>query len=158
MLKLSIPPWVRNAAAALCGRHGTVTKQAEQAGCSRQTVYDHGRQLVEQLQERDELRAELAQVKAERDQLQQRLQRSVVIGSEQLERFAVTSQAMGVSLRQAEELLGAVLPPQRVPDHATMGRWTKSAGERAGQVLAELDPLCAPAVQSLAADEIFFGG
>jgi hypothetical protein len=158
MLKLSIPLWVRNAAAALCGRHGTVTKQAEQAGCSRQTVYDHGRQLVEQLHEGDELRAELARVKAERDQLQQRLQQSVVIGPEQLERFAVTSQAMGVSLRQAEELLGTVLPPQRIPDHATMGRWTQSAGGRAGQVLAALDPLCAPAVQSLAVDEIFFGG
>jgi hypothetical protein len=158
MLKLSIPSWVRNAAAALCGRHGTVTKQAGKTGCSRQTMYDHGRQLVEQLHERDELRIEVAQLKAERDQLQQRLQQSVVIGPEQQERFAVTSQAMGVSLRQAEELLRTLLPPNRVPDHATMGRWTKTAGERAGKVLAELDPLCASVVQSLAVDEIFFGG
>jgi hypothetical protein len=157
MLKLSIPSWVRNAAAALCGRHGTVTKQAEKAGCSRQTMYDHGRQLLDHLHERDELRIEVAQLKAERDQLQQRPQQSVVIGPEALERFAVTSQAMGVSLRQAEELLRTLLP-NRVPDHATMGRWTKVAGERAGKVLAKLDPLCALAVQSLAADEIFFGG
>jgi hypothetical protein len=161
MLKLSIPPWVRNAAAALCGRHGTVTGQAEQAGCSRQTIYDHGRQLVERLAERDQelgdLRAEVARLKAERDELQQRLQPAAV-GTEELERFAVVSQAMGVSLRQAEELLGTLLPAARVPDHATMGRWTKSAGQRAGQVLAALDPLCAPAVQTLCADEIFFGG
>jgi predicted DNA-binding protein YlxM (UPF0122 family) len=158
MPKLSIASWVRNAAAVLCGRHGTVTRQAEKAGCSRQTVYDHGRQLVEQLHDCDELRAEVAQLKAERDQLQQRLQQSIVIGPEELERFAVTGQAMGVSLRQAEELLGTLLPPERVPDHATMGRWTQSAGVRAGAVLAVLDPLCAPAVRSLAIDEIFFGG
>ena len=46
----------------------------------------------------------------------------------------------------------------RVPDHATLGRWTEAAGRRAGQVPASLDPLCAPAVPTLCADEIFFGG
>jgi hypothetical protein len=162
MLKGLIPSWVRNAAAALCQRHGAVTERAEQVGCSRQTVYDHGRQLVERLAERDqeltELRAEAARRKAEFAALQQRLEQSVVVGAEDLERFAVVSQAMGVSLRQAEELLGTLLPAARVPDHATMGRWTKAAGQRAGQVLATLDPLCAPAVQTLCADEIFFGG
>jgi hypothetical protein len=162
MLKLSIPCWMRNAAAALCGEHGAVTKRAEQAGCSRQTVYEHGRQLVERLAERDQeldgLRAEVARLHVERDELQQRLKQAVVIGSEELERFGVTSQAMGVSLRQAEELLGTLLPSERIPDHATLGRWTQTAGRRAGEVLAVLDPLCAPAVQTLCVDEIFFGG
>ena len=162
MLTLSIPSWVRNAAAALCGRHGAVTEQAEQAGCSRQTVYDHGRQLVERLAERDQeleaLRAEANRLTSERDELQQRVQQAVVLGAEELERFAVVSQALGVSLRQAEELLGTLLPAERVPDHATMGRWTKAAGRRAGEVLATLDPLCTPAVQTVCADEIFFGG
>jgi hypothetical protein len=160
MLKLSIPPWVRNAAAALCGRHGAVTERAEQAGCSRQTVYDHGRQVVERLvdgdQEHDTLRAEVAQLKAERNEWLNRQQQSVVIGAEELERFAVAGQAMGVSLRQAEELLGTLLPVERVPDHATLGRWTEAAGRRAGAVLAVLDPLCAPAVRTLCVDEIFF--
>lgn len=162
MLKPSIPPWIRNAAAALCGRHGAVTERAEQAGCSRQTVYDHGRQVVERLQERDQeldtLRAEVARVQAERDELRHLQQQSVVIGAEELERFAVAGQAMGVSLRQAEELLGTLLPAERVPDHATLGRWTEAAGRRAGEVLAAVDPLCAPAVRTLCADEIFFGG
>ena len=160
MFKLSIAPWIRNAAAALCGRHGAVTERAEQAGCSRQTVYDHGRQLVERLAERDQereaLQAEVARLKAERDALWQRVHQ--VIGAEELERFAVTSQAMGVSLRQAEELLTTLLPTERVPDHATMGRWTKAAGRRAGEVLAVLDPLCGSAVHTLCVDEIFFGG
>lgn len=162
MLKLSIPCWIRNAASALCGRHGAVTQRAEQAGCSRQTVYDHGRQLLERLGERDQevvaLQAEVVRLHAERDELQQRLQQAVVVGALELERFAVTSQAMGVSLRQAEELLGTLLPAQRVPDHATLGRWTEAAGRRAGAVLAVLDPLCAPAVPTLCVDEIFFGG
>ena len=162
MLPLSISPWLRNAAAALCGRHGAVTARGEQVGCSRQTVYDHGRQLVERLakheQELDALRAEATRLQVERDELQQRLQQAVVVGAEELERFAVSSQALGVSLRQAEELLGTLLPAERVPDHATLGRWTESAGRRAGAVLAVLDPQCAPAVETLCIDEIFFGG
>jgi hypothetical protein len=162
MLKVSIPSWIRNAAAALCGRHGAVTERAEQASCSRQTVYDHGRQLVERLAERDQeietLRAEVARVHAEREAMQQRLQEAVVVGTAELERFAVTGQAMGVSLRQAEELLGTLLPATRVPDHATLGRWTEAAGRHAGQVLETLDPLCVAAVNTLCVDEIFFGG
>lgn len=162
MIKLSVPPWIRNAAAALCGRRGAVSDRAKEAECSRQTVYEHGRQLVERLaeqeQENESLQAEVARLKAERDELQQRVQQSVPIGAEALERFAGTSQAMGVSLRQAEELLGTLLPTERVPDHATMGRWTQAAGQRAGEVLAALDPLCALAVQALCVDEIFFGG
>lgn len=162
MLKVAIPSWIRNAAAALCGRHGAVTHRATQAGCSRQTVYDHGRQLVERLAERDQtvetLQAEVARLTAERDAWQQRGQQAVTVRPEALKRFAVSSQAMGVSLRQAEELLGTLLPAQDVPDHATLGRWTEAAGQRARQVLAVLDPLCAPAVTTLCADEIFFGG
>src|ERR1700691_5576022 len=162
MLKLSIPTWVRNAVAALCDRHGAVTERSEQAGCSRQTVYDHARQLVERLAQRDQeveaWRAEVNRLQAERDEWQLRRQQTVVVGPEELERFAVVSQAMGVSLRQAEELLGTLLPAERVPDHATLGRWTASAGQRAGEVLAVLDPLCASAVQTLCVDEIFFGG
>lgn len=162
MLKVTIPSWIRNAAAALCGRHGAVTKRAEEAGCSRQTVYDHAERLIEQVtrheQEVDAMRAEVTRLQTEREELQQRLTQSVVIGPEEMERFAVTGQAMGVSLRQAEELLETLLPADRVPDHATLGRWTEAAGRRAGEVLAELDPWCVSAVQTLCVDEIFFGG
>jgi hypothetical protein len=162
MIKVAIPSWIRNAAAALCGRRGAVTERAEEAKCSRQTVYAHGRQLLERLadaeQERDALRAEVTRLKAQRDERQRDGEQAVCIGAAALERFAVTSQAMGVSLRQAEELLGTLLPAQKVPDHATLGRWTEAAGRRAGEVLGVLDPLCTPAVQTLCVDEIFFGG
>jgi len=139
-----------------------VTERAAQVGCSRQTVYAHAQQLVERLGRRDQdvevLQAEVARLQAERAQWQQQVQQAVVIGAEALERFAVVSQAMGVSLRQAEELLETLLPAERVPDHATLGRWTQAAGRRAGEVLSVLDPLCAPAVRALCVDEIFFGG
>ena len=162
MLSLAIPSWIHNAAAALCGRYGAVTDRAKQAACSRQTVYNDGHRLVGQSTDEDsksqKLQAEVERLKAERDQLRQQLEDAVVVGPEELERFAVTSHAMGASLRQTEELLRLLLPGERVPDHATLGRWTKAAGQRAGAVLQVLDPLCAPAVQTLAVDEIFFGG
>jgi hypothetical protein len=162
MLKLAIASWIRNAAAALCGRHGAVTDRAAEADCSRQTIYDHAQRLLEHQARHDQQRvawqAERDRLMAERDAARQQVQEAVHVGAEQLQRFAVTSQALGVSLRQAEELLGTLLPAERVPDHATLGRWTRAAGERAGEVLRALDPLCTKAVQALCVDEIFFGG
>jgi cell division septum initiation protein DivIVA len=162
MLKLSIPTFLRNAASAWIGRRGAVTEQARQAGCSRQTVYDHAQQLRQRVEEGDrrleQAQAECRTIQEDRQRLLAQLRQSVTIDQQALQRFAVTSQAMGISLRQAEELLGKLLPADRVPDHATMGRWTALAGRRAGAVLAMLDPVCAPAVQTLCVDEIFFGG
>jgi len=162
MSKLSIRTWIRNAGAVLCGHHGAVSERAEAEGCSRQTVYDHAEKVEARLIERDrELAdrcAEIALLKTERDELQARLRQATVIDTEALQRFAIVGQAAGISLRQAEELLGTLLPEDRIPDHATMGRWTQAAGRRAGEVLSVLDPLCVPAVKTLCIDEIFFGG
>lgn len=162
MSKLPFSIWICNAAAVLSRQHGAVRQQAAEAGCSRQTVYVHGHQLPERLAECDRridnLRMEIGQLQKEREQLQKRLQQSVEIGPEALQRFAVVGQAIGISLRQTEELLGTLLPAEQVPDHATLGRWTAAAGQRAGKVLAVLDRMCAPAVRTLCVDEIFFGG
>ncbi len=73
-------------------------------------------------------------------------------------RLATTACAMGLSLRQTEDLFQVLLPPGKAPDHSTIGRWVKSEAKRAGQVLGVLDPACARRVQTLALDEIFFGG
>ena len=162
MLKLPIPTFLRNAASVLVGQHGAVAEQARQAGCSRQTLYNDAHELCQRLEERDR---RWQQIEGERDALQEEvrrlraeLQQAVPIDEQALQRFAVTAQAIGISLRQTEELLGTVVPAQRVPDHSTMGRWTAEAGRRAGEVLAELDPLCTSVVQTLCIDEIFFGG
>ena len=45
MFKLSLFSRIANAAAVLVGPHGAVTAQAQQAGCSRQTIYDHAQQV-----------------------------------------------------------------------------------------------------------------
>ena len=43
-------------------------------------------------------------------------------------RLAVTAFAMGISLRQIEDLLGVLLPADEVPDHSTIGRWVAGRG------------------------------
>lgn len=158
MCKSVVSSWIRDAAAALCGRYGAVTHRARQAGCSRQTVYEHGRRLLEQVSNAAQNPERPSEPSRSQAQRTEELRQSVVVGNEQLERFAVTAQAMGVSLRQAEELLATLLPDDRVPDHSTMGRWTENAGRRATEVLAMLDPLCTSTVTTLCVDEIFFGG
>ena len=162
MLKLSIPPILRNAASAVIDRWGAVSARARQAGCSRQTIYNNAREVTERLEERDrrleQLRAECVRLREENQRLQAERRHLVRIDDATLKRFAVTGQAEGFSLRQLEALLATVLPADRVPDHTTMGRWTAAAGRRAGEVLAVLDPLCASAVATLCIDEIFFGG
>ncbi|SIO34008.1 hypothetical protein SAMN05444166_3915 [Singulisphaera sp. GP187] len=49
MFKLSPRVWILNAAAVLSGQHGAVTQQAEQAGCSRETLYEHARKVERRL-------------------------------------------------------------------------------------------------------------
>ena len=41
MFKIPFHGWIANAAAVLTGNYGDVTRQAERADCSRQTLYDH---------------------------------------------------------------------------------------------------------------------
>lgn len=162
MLNLSIPTILCNAAAAVVNRWGAVSERARQAGCSRQTIYNHTQEVCERLQERDRqiqrLRSECDQLRQENQQLNAEQRRRIPIDEAALKRFAVTAQAEGVSLRVAETLLRTMLPAERVADHTTMGRWTKEAGRRAGEVLAVLDPCCAPLVETACIDEIFFGG
>jgi hypothetical protein len=45
MLKIPFPTWIANAAAGLTGIYGDVTRQADVADCSRQTIYDHTRKV-----------------------------------------------------------------------------------------------------------------
>jgi len=162
MIRLPIPTFLRNAAAAFLGRRGTVSAQARAADCSRQTVYNDAHQLLRDVQQSDQrcqlLQADCDQLRQQVQALRGQLQQAVPICPTDLQHFAVTAQAMGVSLRQAEELLATLLPKERVPDHTTLGRWTAQAGQRAGAVLAVLDPLCAPAVQTVCSDAIFFRG
>ena len=160
MPKLSLRTWIRNAAAVFSGHHGAVTRQAEQSDCSRQTVYQHASKLERRLADGagaevvDELRAEIRRLRAMLEETRRQSDRRAPLDEDKRRELAVTAFAMGLSLRQIEDLL----PAGEAPDHSTVGRWVREASRRAAEVLEALDPACAERVTTLALDEIFFGG
>ncbi len=148
MNTLSIRSFVRNAAAVFSGRYGAVTRRAQQAGCSRQTVYEHARQIERRLEPAAPASTPVAvPIPAPAAGLNEPTRR----------RLAVTAFAMGVSTRQIEDLLRVILGEDG-PDHSTIARWVADQAEKAKPVLEALDAACVPHVQTLALDEIFFGG
>ena len=165
MFKLPIRTWVRNAAAVFSDRQGAVTEQAREAECSRETVYEHARKVEQRLAQASQADLKAAELEAENQRLrrqvvalQQTSQQDLIGDPVKRQQVAVTAFAMGLSLRQIEELFRLLLPPGQAPDHATVGRWVQARAEPAAEVLAVLDAACAPRVQTLAIDEIFFGG
>jgi hypothetical protein len=164
MFKLPVRTWILNAAAVLSGQHGDVTRQAEQSECSRETVYQHARKVARRLAtEPDadaavELREENRRLRQEIAGLRREAEGLVRCDKATQRRLATTAFAMGVSLRQVEDLLGVFLPAAEIPDHSTLGHWVQAEARRASEVLKALDPAWAPRVRTLALDEIFFGG
>jgi hypothetical protein len=148
MSTLSLRTLVRNAAAVFSGCYGAVTRQAEQAGCSRQTVYDHARRVERRLQPADPATPP-AEVSVPTPQ--------PPLDEPTVRRLAVTAFAMGISTRQIEDLLRVILADSG-PDHSTIARWVADAAGDAKPVLEALDAACVPNVRALAVDEIFFGG
>lgn len=167
MFKLPIRTWVRNAAAVFSGRHGAVTHQADEAGCSRETVYEHARKVEQRLADSATEPAALAEVRAENHRLHQLVAALTRGGDDRIRldkakqrQLATTAFAMGLSLRQIEEILGILLAESDVkpPDHSTLGHWIAEQAKQAGAVLQVLDARCGPLVRTLCLDEIFFGG
>ena|SRR5829696_5632118 len=167
MFKLPIRTWVCNAAAVFSGHHGAVTRQAEQAGCSREAVYEHAQKIERRLAGPHAEAAVLAEVREENRRLHQEVaalrrqaEERIRLDRPRQRRLATTAFAMGLSLRQIEDVLGLLLAESgaKPPDHSTLGRWVDEQAGRAGSVLKALDVRCAPMVQTLCLDEIFFGG
>lgn len=150
MNTLSLRTVVRNAAAVFSGCYGAVTRRAEQAGCSRQTLYQHARQLERRLQPQDTAPAAVEVPSAAPAQVAR-------LDQPTRRRLAVTAFAMGISTRQIEDLLRVILGEEG-PDHTTIGRWVADAAHTARPVLKAIDAACVPKVGTLAVDEIFFGG
>jgi hypothetical protein len=148
---LSLRIWVRNAAAVFSGCYGAVTRRAEQAGCSRQTVYEHARQIERRLRP-----VALASTPAESTPAEVAIP-APALDEPTRRRLAVTAFAMGISTRQIEDLFRVILPDDG-PDHSTIGRWVADEARKAEPVLEALDAASAPRIQTLALDEIFFGG
>ena len=165
MFKLPLRTWVRNAAAVFSAEYGSVTEQAQVSQCSRETVYEHARKVEQRLAEAASDPSRLAQQEVEIQQLRRKIaelqahaQQPVVLDPVRQRKFATVAAALGLSLRQTEDLFQILLPPGQAPDHSTIGRWVQTESKRAGEVLKVLDQKCATKIETLALDEIFFGG
>jgi hypothetical protein len=163
MAKLSLLTWIGNAAAALVGAHGAVTRQAQDAHCSRQSVYDHADKVQHALADaqlhgpsRQQLLQDVQLLRDENQKLWDWLDTTLDCPKDQQRQFAVTAAAMGLSLQQTLSLLAILLCAQRLPSRATLGRWVQQGARRAGRLLTVLDAACRGLVLCLCLDEIFF--
>jgi hypothetical protein len=163
MCTISFVSWIANAAARFVGRHGAVSAQAQEAGCSRQSVYDHAGKVkaaVEAEHGGGPTRAELVEEnearRQENIQLWNWLSDTIELPLAKLQEFAVTAVAMGLSNSQARDLLAILQGAKASPSRSTIHRWVKAAGIGAGEVLKQLDRSCRTLVLVGCLDEIFF--
>jgi hypothetical protein len=162
MAKLSVLTWIGNTAAVLCGGHGAITAQAQQAGCSRQAAYEHAQRVQQAVTDlhaggpsRDELLRDNERLRDENRQLWAALDQAIDFPETKQRQFAAVAAALGLSLTQTLVLLAIVLPAACCPSRATLGRWVQDAAARAGRLLQVLDSACGGLVGRLCLDEIF---
>jgi hypothetical protein len=165
MLRIPFVTWIANAATALTGTYGEVTRQAERVDCSRQTIYDHAQKVqaaVADAHDGGSTRAELIEqnqrLRHEKAQLWGWLAQTIESPPSKQREFSVTAVAMGLSLNQILVLLGLILGTQASPGRSTLHRWIQAAGRAAGRVLRVLDARCKVLVLVGCLDEIFFHG
>jgi hypothetical protein len=163
MLILCFLTWIRNAAAALTGSYGTVTQQAQQAHCSRQTVYQHAHKVQQALVQAHQPCARCQQLLDDNRQLRQQLQdcqrrldHVIDLGPTRQGQMAVLLAALGVSLNQMLRIFVFLLGSNRAPGRSSLGRWVRQAQQQAGAVLRVLDEHSRPLARCLCPDEIFF--
>src|SRR3954469_15157107 len=163
MLKIPFATWIANAAAGLTGIYGDITRQAEVADCSRQTIYDHAQKVQAALEDTHDggpTRAELSernqQLRHENAPPWSWLAQAIEFPMDKQREFSVTAAAMGLSLNQVLVLLALVLGKPACPGRSTTHRWVKAAGQAASKVLKHLDARCKSLVLVGCLDEIFF--
>lgn len=121
MARLPIISWIGNAAAVLTGAWGAVSRQAEDAGCSRQTAYEHAEKVEAAVRDaagggpsREQLQEQLRRRAVEIAAMKKRLDDATEFPEPEQQRFAATATAMGLSYGQARELL-AIVVKKNVP-------------------------------------------
>jgi hypothetical protein len=165
MPKIPLVTWIANAAVGLTGIYGEVTRQAEAADCSRQTIYEHARKVqavVEDAYDGGPTRTQLIEenqlLRQENAQLWDWLAGTIEFPPSRQREFAVTATAMGLSLNQVLALLALILGQSASPGRSTLHRWIQPAALAAGRVLKSLDAQCRTLVLVGCLDEIFFHG
>jgi hypothetical protein len=129
---------------------------------SRQTLYRETDAVLRALdtrshqQELDRLRQQVAELRAQCEELQNRLAAAVIADRDKQAEFAATGQARGVSLAVLHVLLAVILGAA-APSRAELGRFSRAAGKRAGALLTVLDAHSRSRARQVAADEIFSG-
>jgi len=157
---VALPQRIASAFHVAFGRHGDVTRYAQQRGVCRQWVYREahavGRTLDSQpwRQENDGLRQRVGELERQRQALQERLAQSVVLDAAKQAELASVCQALGISLPDCHRLLQVLVGDQAL-SVATLGRRSQEAGQKAGQLLAVLDEYTQEQVRQAAADEIY---
>jgi tetratricopeptide (TPR) repeat protein len=155
-----VVPQQRLASAYLvvCGSYGDVSRYAQERGVCRQWVYRESEWVQQRLQETQQevqlLRQQVQELLRSQADLEKRLAQAVVLDKEKQEEFASVGQAHGVSLPTCWNLLDVLIPGQQ-ESVATLGRATKAAGEKAGQLLAVVDEFAQERLRDAAADEIY---
>lgn len=151
---------IASAYVIVCGIRGDITRQAQERGVSRQRVYREHACVVTALagtawqQEKEKWQRRLQELEERNAALEQRLSQAVVVDKEKQQEFASVAQAVGVGLPTCQILL-EVLLGKRAPKVSTLGRWTKAAGTKAGELLAVLDAFTYDQVKQAVADEIY---
>src|SRR4051794_4186148 len=165
MIKIPVTTWIANAAACLGRRHGDVTAQAQHAGCSRQTAYDHAQKVHAAVAAehaggptRQQLLDQIQALRHENIQLWAWLEQTIDFPETRRQEFTITAAAMGLSLNQIGGLLAIVLGAAARPSRSALHRIVQAAGRRAGQVLKRLDAQCRTVILVGCLDEIFFHG
>jgi hypothetical protein len=142
------------------GRYGDVSRYADERGICRQSVYRESAWVIATLEETGPrqqvavLQQQLRESQQRITELEVRLAQAVVLDRDKQAELACVAQAMGVSLPEVHTLL-EILRPGRVASVATLGRWTKAAGVKAGPLLEVLDEYAREQVRQAAADEIY---
>src|SRR6476620_7995601 len=122
MLNLRISTWIANAAARFTGNYGDVTRRAEVADCSRQTIYDHAQKVqaaIEDAHDGGPTRAQLIEqnqlLRQENAQLWDWLAGTNEFPPSKQREFSVTAAAMGLSLNQVLALLVLIMGQPACP-------------------------------------------
>lgn len=143
-----------------CGQYGDVSLFAQEQGVSRQWVYREAKQVALVLQgtqaqqEIERLHSEVAELRQQVAQLQERLSVAVVLDDEKQTQFACVGQSCGVTLTQGQLLLEVLIPGQAL-SVASLGRRTQAAGEKSAALLEVFDAYARPLVREGAGDEIY---
>ena len=140
------------------GNYGDVTRYAEERGVCRQWVYREAGWLQDFLAAKQAQAEALEQRVQELQQknlaLEERLAVSVVLDEDTQAQLAAVGQANGVSLPAVWEFLDVLIPGKQL-SVATLGRRSKAAAGKSGQLLPIFDEFARERVRDVAADELY---